>query len=442
MNRLYSLLGLLSALSLTRPALSQDWSFGPKAYLGLSRTLTVGDEATLPYGSLTTVGYGDATTSSIGAFVRYDRPRWYTEANLLYGSSYSANIQVNTATVGAPLYNKARRLDARLLVGYKPLPWLRLSAGLVGVSNNWKVGAPDNTAEISRLERQAQVETDPTQRERWLASAASYRITDAVDNALKTSLLEAQLGIGTDIGGLTLDVTYTPALTPVVDGVTYQGQTYALRQQYAFWSLGLGYKLFPLKKHLLAPRKNKAYARIQRDIPFIRNEFQVGFGLLAEDINSAFVYENRYTRYLKPRLGLTVGLSYQRGLSGFETAGLSAFQTGSFSVNNTLSLLAGLRVLPLYSRAHRIGLTLGGQFSYLGGNVGGGGSARSVTVNGQTTTIRTVRLVSRSQENTFRVVPQLSLDYQFLPTDRLSVGPWLRATTDDALYGLQAGYRF
>lgn len=434
------LIGGLLGLLLTAPALAQDWSFGPKAYLGLSRVLTVGNQAVLPIGTIATVADGDQSGSGLGIFVRYDQPCWYAEVNAIQGSSSFANLDVNSAAGGGPIYPRARRYDLRLLAGYKPLPWLRLSAGLVGVANNW--GSRDYTADINRLETLAAESQNANAKANLLGQADGYRLSSVASASLKRNLLEAQLGIGADVGGLTLDITYNPGLSPSVDGIDYQERTYALQQRYAYWSLGIGYKLFPLKSHLTAPRRNKAYARIQRDILFIRNEFHVGLGILFEDFNSAFIYENRYTHYVRPRLGWTVGLTYMRGLSGFEPVPSSAFQTGNFSATNTISLLAGGRVLPLYSRQHRLGLTVGGQLSYVGGSVSSGGSYRTVTVNGQTTVIRPVNLTTGSHKDGFSVAPQASIDYQFLPTDRLAIGPWLRATPDFGSYGLQAGYRF
>ncbi|MEZ0538214.1 hypothetical protein [Fibrella arboris] len=426
-----ALLGLL-----TTTVRAQEWSFGPKAYLGLSRVLTVGNEAVLPIGSISTVADGDATMSGLGAFARYDRPHWYAELDASQAQSYAANINVQSRSGSAPLYPSARRYDARLLVGYKPLPWLRLSAGLVGGFNTWK--QRDYTADITRLDALAQAEPNPSMRERWQNEADYYRLNETAGKALKRNVLEAQLGIGADVGGLTLDLTYNPGLLPAIDGVTYLGRTYAIQQQYAFWSLGVGYKLFPLKSHLLAPRKNKAYARIQRDIPFVRNEFHVGVGILFEDLNSAFIYENRYTHYVRPRFGWTLGLSYLRGLSGYE----SGFQTGRLSVVNVVSALAGVRVLPLYSRQHRIGLTFGAQLSYQRGHISSGRSARTVLINGQSVLIQSVNLTTNAGKGAFQAGPQASIDYQFLPTDRLAIGPWLRATQDFGSFGLQAGYRF
>ncbi len=188
--------------------MAQEWSFGPKAYLGLSRVLTVGDEAVLPIGSVSTVADGDATISGLGVFARYDRPRWYAELDGIQGKSYAANVQVQSSVGSAPLYPSARRYDARLIVGYKPLPWLRLSAGLISVANNWK--QRDYTADIARLEARAQAEQNQSFRERYQAEANYYRLSDVAGKALKPNVLEAQAGIGADIGGLTLDLTYNP----------------------------------------------------------------------------------------------------------------------------------------------------------------------------------------------------------------------------------------
>ncbi|MEZ0487941.1 hypothetical protein [Fibrella aquatica] len=439
-SRLHCFLSGLLCLLLITPSMAQEWSFGPKAYLGLSRTLTVGDNAVLPIGAISTVADGDQAGSGLGVFARYDRPRWYAEFNAIRGGSSFANLSVISSMGGGPIYPRTRRNDLRLIAGYKPLPWLRLSAGVVGGVNKWE--QRDYTADINRLEAQAQAEQNQSVREYWQGQANQYRLNTIASASLKRNLLEAQVGIGTDIGGFTLDLTYNPGLSPSVDGVDYQRRTYAIQQRYAFWSLGVGYKLFPLKSHLLAPRKNKAYARIQRDIPFIRNEFSVGVGILLEDIGSEFIYENRYTRYVRPRLGWTVGLTYMRGLSGFEPVPSSAFRTGGFSATNTVSLLAGARVLPVYSRQHRIGLTVSAQLSYVGGGVSSGGSYRTVIVNGQTTAIRPVNLTASSRQDGFEAAPQASLDYQFLPTDRLAIGPWLRATPNFGSFGLQAGYRF
>ncbi len=52
-----------------------------------------------------------------------------------------------------------------------------------------------------------------------------------------------------------------------------------------------------------------------------------------------------------------------------------------------------------------------------------------------------MNLTATSRQNRFKVTQLINLDYQFLLTDRLAVGPWIRAT-DFGTFGIQAGYRF
>ena len=206
---------------------------------------------------------------------------------------------------------------------------------------------------------------------------------------------------------------------------------YNVNQRGRFLTLQLGYRLFPLKAHTLAPRKNRAYERIRQDIPFYRNEIHVVGGLLAEDFGSAFLYENRYTRYLSRRVGLTAGLNLMRA---FETSE-SGFLPKQFTQTQ---LITGVRFLPLYSRRHTIGLSAGPTLTYRSGfQINSGGSQ---LINGKP--LRTVNLSGQSWLNEFRVSAQATVDYNVAATDRIVLGPWLRATPDNAYFGIQAGYRF
>ena len=47
-----------------------------------------------------------------------------------------------------------------------------------------------------------------------------------------------------------------------------------------------------------------------------------------------------------------------------------------------------------------------------------------------------------SRANQLTVEVQGTVDYHFAATDRIIVGPWLRATPDYGYFGLQVGYRF
>ena len=411
---------------------AQQWSFGPKAYVGLNSQRTVGNPTQIGNINVSTNDYGDAVGSGIGAFGRYDRPHWYAQAEVVRGRYSLGNAEVNGAGGGFPLYSRAARTDIRLIAGGKPLPWLRLSAGVVGGQNNWNTY--DYDADVRNYDALAQ--RFPTE-VYYQNRADLYRVAGAVQGSFKRRVLEAQAGVGVDIGGLTLDLTYNHGLSPVLDGVQYQQQTYAIQQRYNYWSFDVGYRLFPLKSHLLALRKNRAYERIKRDIPFYRNEVHVAGGLLAEDIGSAFIYENRYTRYLTRRVGLAAGVNMMRVSSDYETGFLP-------QVSTTFMLTAGIRVLPLYSRRHLIGLTTGPLLQYKTGVSVSSGATR--TQNGQL--IQTVQFGPSSDQARLSAGWHSSVDYQFAVTDRLLVGPWLRVfgqsfiIPDYASAGIQMGYRF
>lgn len=432
LTKIYTLLLLI--VFTTASAWAQEWSFGPKVYLGLSKQATVGDQVQIGTATLSSVGYGDAIGSSAGAFARYDRPCWYAQAEGMYGTYSLTNASVSNSWGGSAIYPGVRRTDVRFIGGIKPLPWLRLTAGLTTAFNQPK---SNSYASLIRTFEGYNPPT-PVEKERNDSQLEQYRISEAVYNSYKKTNLEGQLGIGADMGGLTLDLTYARSLTPAVDGVTVQNQMYAFKQNYGYWSLGLGYKLFPLKRHLLAPRRNKAYARIKQDIPFYRNEVYVAAGLLAEDIGSQTVYENRYTRYLSRRLGITGSLTFSRNFSGSN----DTYSRGVASTNQ-FALLTGVRILPLYSRRHTIGITTGPMLTYTDELRSSFGQQ---TINGQSAYYLYPTQNSAAKE--LRTGWHSSIDYNFAATDRLIVGPWLRLLgqsfiiPDYATAGIQAGYRF
>lgn len=415
------------------PVRAQEWSFGPKAYLGLSRQLTVGEQVQIGSTLLSTVNYGDAVGASVGAFARYDQPKWYVELDGTRGKYSLTNVSISGPAGGFPTYQSAVRTDARLIAGVKPLPWLRLSVGLTGVQNRWRL--TDYTGDIRA--NQESIQRYPTETERYTRQIEQYQLADALQNSYKKTNLEGQAGIGADIGGLTLDLTYAQSLTPPLHGVSFQNRTYAFRQDYGYWSLGIGYKLFPLKQHLLAPRKNKAYERINQDIPFYKNEFHLGVGLLGEDIGSQLIYENRYTRYFTRRVGLTAGVNFSHSFSG------PGDRPSGVPMANQFTLLAGVRVLPLYSHRHTIGLTIGPLLTYADELQAGAGLQ---VINGQE--VRYLNVNRNSAVRELNTGWHSSIDYNFALTDRLIAGSWLRLLgqtliiPDYANFGIQAGYRF
>lgn len=424
---LRSLSTLVVLLLVTSAVRAQEWSFGPTVNLGLSSNRTTGDQVKIGATTVSTNDYGDAVGASIGVFARYDQPRWYAQTELGRGTYSLANVSVEGEGGGAPFYPRARRTDARLLAGLKPLPWLRLHVGLAGVRNKWQTG---NHSWVIR-DAEAYISQYPAEQERYQRLVERYTIMETVSRRFSRNNLEMQGGIGIDIGGLTVDLTYASALNPVFDGVPYRNQTYAIQQHYGFMSMSVGYRLFPLKSHLLAPRRNRAYERIQRDIPFYRNEFHASGGWLAEDIGSTFVYENRYTRYLTRRTGFTAGLNLMRAYETFD----SGFLPKQFTQTQ---LVTGLRVLPLYSRRHTIGVSVGPVLTYTAGFRPYSGSQQ--TLNGQL--VQTVNLTTEAVVRKLSATVQATLDYNCAATDRVILGPWLRVTPDNAYFGVQAGYRF
>ena len=408
-------------------AFGQTWTFGPRFDLQLSASdrrneLRIGDYRMSTYGSR---GNGEA----LGGFARYDRPRWYAQAEYLR-SSFRLNLYREMPDVGTYGSGRdAQRQDIRLHAGIKPLPWLRVGGGFTYARYNWE---PSEDERIYQSIRQRlSTEQNPILIEDLQKRLPFYNIGRQVDTGYRRSNVEASVGVGADIGGFTLDLTYSRSLSPILNGVTVNAASYPLRYDYSYTTLRFGYRLFPLKAYLLAPRKNRAYERIKRDIPFYRNEFHVSGGLLAEDIGSAFIYENRYTRYLTRRFGLTAGLNLMNVHETFE----NGFLPKQYS---RVQLVTGLRVLPLYSRRHTIGVSIGPTLTYESGFRTSSGS--SEVANGQV--LRTVNLSGESRLNGLQLGLQAMLDYNFAATDRLIVGPWIRSTPDYASFGIQAGYRF
>ncbi|WP_288429639.1 hypothetical protein [uncultured Spirosoma sp.] len=413
----------LACLGVTA-ANAQQWTLGPKLELGLSARSTSVNEVMIGDVSVESgSNAGDAMGAGIGGFARYDRSRWYGQAELLTQRANVANYYISGPQVGFADYVRVSRLAGRLLGGYKPLPWLRFS---VGVAANQYRRNQENYYASTIANEYRLAEQYPTDKDRFLSVARTYEVGQSVSQSLKAVSADMLFGIGVDVGGLTIDIINSSSLTPVVDGITHQGQVYDLRQKYSNWSLQLGYRLFPVKAHLLAPRRsNRAYERIKKDIPFYRNEVHIAVGLLGEDIGSAFLYENRYTRYLTRRFGLSIGANIMR-------------LSGSYylpSQTTEVQVLPAVRFLPLYSRRHIIGLSVGPLLCYKSGytvssgRYGGNGPA-------------TVNLRNDSEASTFSASIQGTVDYQFAISDRLLFGPWLRLSSDYAYAGIQAGYRF
>lgn len=419
----------LLILASIKPGFGQEWSFGPRINfpMSLNSTLTTVEvsQTTLSLG-----GTNQRSPVQWGAFARYDRPKFFALGEATIGK-FSQISYINTAGMGFSVGFTNRLVGLNVQAGAKVLPWLQVLGGLGYQHQNWSNNTWTSQADefqkrLDDLKLPSPYETEYRDRIRM------YRLLGVTGNAYRTNILTGQAGLGVDIGGLTVDMAYRKSLTPILDGIPTTTGTLPARQHFGSYVLTFGYRLLPLKSHLLALRKNKAYERVKRDIPFYRNEFHGSVGLLGEDIGSAFIYENRYTRYLKRRLGLMAGLNVMRLYEDFE----SGYLTNHY---NAYQFITGVRFLPLYSRRHTIGLSAGPTLTYETGIQTALGGGR--TING--VTYKTVNWRSYSHQNRVSINFQVTLDYHFAATDRLILGPWLRINGRDySSFGVQAGYRF
>ncbi|GAB3572902.1 hypothetical protein GCM10027578_33220 [Spirosoma luteolum] len=408
---------LLVGLSLVGAAASaQEWTFGPRFNLDLSNRQTA-NQVRLGAVSAVLGQIPEANAVGAGLFVRYDRPSWYGQAETNYMGQRVLNYYITGPAIGLSDGTPLFRLDGRLMGGYKPLPWLRLSGGL-GVAHYIDTPGDKYADYIKELEGQLTANPQDPQ----IANELKARkVAQALQNSVRPYGLEAYLGVGVDIGGLTVDLTHRNTLISQLSDIIVEGQPYALRQHNAAWTLQVGYRLFPLKSHLLNTRKrSRAYERISKEIPFYRNEIHIAGGMQGEDIGSAFLYENRYTRYLTRRFGLSGGLNLLRRSGG-------SLPSQSMDVQ----LVTAARFLPLYSRRHTVGISAGPLLAYQTGVQVNSGQSGGV-----------VSLTDQSAVNRIDLQWQGMVDYQFAVSDRLITGPWLRLSTDYVYAGVQVGYRF
>lgn len=411
-------------------AQAQQWTFGPRFDLQISATSSLNSIQIGDYGFGVTSLQGSETRW--GGFARYDQRRWYAQAEYTRGA-FGVNSYRQTTSIGYYTYGlDARRQDVRVSAGIKPLPWLRLNGGFTCARYNWDESYDGRSYEFFR--QRASSEQNPILVEDAQKRLPDYNIGRQIDAGYRRNNTEGSLGVGVDIGGFTVDLTYNRSLTPILDGVIVNGTAYPIRHDYSYTALRFGYRLFPLKAHLLAPRKrNPAYERIKRDIPFYRNEVHLSVGLLGEDIGSAFIYENRYTHYFTRRFGVLGGLNVMRVFETFD----NGFIPKHF---NSFQAVAGLRVLPLYSRRHTIGLSAGPTLTYETGLSAYSAGTRTLPSGYR---YNSINWRADSRRERLALSWQATADYHFALTDRLIAGPWLRILgLDYASAGIQAGYRF
>ncbi|MBO0932831.1 hypothetical protein [Fibrella aquatilis] len=376
----------------------------------------------------------DADKARLVGFVRYDKPNWLFQADISQGGFSIASQQEDKNGTSYSGYS-GKRYALVLQAAYKPAPWLRLQAGFGINKHTWETGYLEGQVAQAEQRLKANDGKNPSSLEIDKQVLTSYQNSLLLLQSYKTTQLTGHYGVGVDLGGLTIDVSRTEGLTPLLNGVVANGQTVEANQNYGYTSLSVGYRLFPLKKFALATNNNKTYQKLKREIPFYRNEFSAGLGIIGEDIGTGITYENRYTRYFSRRFGVTgiIGATRTAYQSQFNSDNTKAFTDFQFS--------ALLRTLPLYTRRHQIGLSFGINVIAAQAGLFSNGSSFYPAGPGTQQPI-SVAYLSERPAKTY-VGGQWQFDYQFAATDRVPVGIWLRNTASGfANLGIQAGYRF
>ena len=426
---------ILTLMSLSTLAHAQPWSGGIKVEIPTGATKT-GNTFALN-DSRFVANYpssSDADRIRLAGFVRYDKRDWLVQADISQGAFSIANqLQSDRGAAANGYYGK--RYALVLQGAYKPAPWLRLQAGLGVNKYTWETGSLEYWVAETQKRLTANDGVNPTSLKNDQLDLANAQNDLLVQQNYRNTQLTGHYGIGIDLGGLTIDVSRTQGITPILDGVVAGGQTIDAKQNYGYTALSIGYRLFPLKKFLLATNNNKTYQKLKREIPFYRNEFSAGMGIIGEDIGTGIIYENRYTRYLSRRFGIT-------GIAGAaRTAYVSSTSQNRVksSTDFQFSLLA--RILALYTRRHQIGLSFGVNVIAASARLSSYESTYYPDGPGQSKPIL-VAVVSGQPAKTY-VGGQFQFDYQYAVTDHIPMGIWLRNSANGyANFGIQTGYRF
>lgn len=154
-----------------------------------------------------------------GAFVRLKlNENWLIQPELVYsqrGGSFTENL------TGGTINNRMAYLEAPILIGYRPLNWLRFH---VGPNFQYLLGAEENTL------------------------AAAGKIITFRKEALQNLVVGIQLGVGVDIQRFTFDLRYDTNLSSLglslnsSDASSNILQTATSRNN--VWQIAVGYRLF------------------------------------------------------------------------------------------------------------------------------------------------------------------------------------------------------
>jgi hypothetical protein len=167
--------------------------------------------------SLTTIKNPDYYMGlNAGFCVRFNLGDWIIQPELVFsqrGGSFTDNL------TGKDVTNRMAYLEAPILVGYRPLSWLRLNAG---PNFQYLLGAEDNTL------------------------AVAGRIITFRKEALQNLVLGVQLGVGIDVQRFSLDLRYDTNLSSLglnlnaFDGAGSQSAS----SRNNVWQIAIGYRLF------------------------------------------------------------------------------------------------------------------------------------------------------------------------------------------------------
>lgn len=386
-----------------------------------------------------------------GVFARVDKGKNVFLVELSHSWQIMKAVLIGPNKFASPRYD-LMFVNPRLGYSYKPLPWLRINAGLgtnlfyeSKFQFNRRLKTEQNRAEYFATSLK-QYENDNTAdgqkaKAMLLGQQKGEEISNSYFKAIRKVHFDARLGVGVDFGGFMIDLNYNRTLTPIVKDIDYNGQASPLNLQYDYLSLSVGYRILPIRKFLLPPRKNKTYEKIQSEIPFYKNEVNFLFGKQSKNQNSLNIYESSYTRYLLKRVGVTIGVNtIQSPLSATDNDGLP-----NIGIQNAITVFTEAKFLPLYTKKHRVGIAAG--LNYIRYEGLEGSSYLSTPDDAPAFNVVNFQPLFQPKKGSFGY--QITADYNYLLTKRIPIGGWLRATGNKTngygnfiALGIKTGYLF
>lgn len=388
---------------------------------------------------------------TVGVFARLDKRKHSFQGELNHTWANMSNYA--SSFFGGGGYSRDLTfISPRITYSYKLFPWFRVNLG-VGTnflyestfSKKQRIGEENRT--LSNLDNQfKQYENDNSERGKYMreyliSQQNLFRVLSTFNNSPNKVHFDARLGIGVDAGGFMIDFNYNRSLTPIVSSLEFNGQSNPIKLNSNYLSLSVGYRILPIRKFILAPKKNKTYEKIQSEIPFYKNEVSFLFGKQMEDANSLNTYESSYTRYLLKRVGITLGVNTIQ--SPLYTTNIQNLP--NIGIQNSIAIFSELKLLPLYTKKHRIGIAAGVNFMKYEGIEGNTGL--STLQDGSI--IYPVYLQYSVVPKKSSLGYQATTDYNYLLTKRIAIGAWLRTNVNYkngygtyASLGIKTGYLF